>query len=151
MNLFVCPYSFANITGNSCSYLLIHFSFKFYYPIVNIIVNHRYLAFFRSRKTNTNCCDKNKKKHSDMILGCSQQYCSQPARDVPRTSPEGPLKVLTSGTSRGPSGDCQGTNKKIDNLMKKVLFRWIQQFLFYTSVTFFTGKTPRRLKLTLPW
>ena len=30
---------------------------------------------------------------------------TQPARDVPGTSPEGPLKVLTSGTSRGPSGD----------------------------------------------
>ena len=30
---------------------------------------------------------------------------SQPAHDVPGTSPEGPLKVLTSGTSRGPSGD----------------------------------------------
>ena len=30
---------------------------------------------------------------------------TQPASDVPGTSPEGPLKVLTSGTSRGPSGD----------------------------------------------
>ena len=36
-------------------------------------------------------------------------------RDVPGTSPEGPLKVLTSGTSRGPSGDSQGTNTKIDD------------------------------------
>ena len=33
---------------------------------------------------------------------------SQPSRDVPGTSPEGPLKVLTSGTSRGPSGGLQG-------------------------------------------
>ena len=61
MNVFVCPYSFVNITGNSCSFLLFHFCFKFYYPLANIIVNHRYLVFFRSRKTNTNCCDKNKK------------------------------------------------------------------------------------------
>ena len=30
---------------------------------------------------------------------------TQPARDVPGTSPEGPLKVLTSKTSRGPLGD----------------------------------------------
>ena len=30
---------------------------------------------------------------------------SQPAHDVPGTSPEGPLKVLTSGTYRGPSRD----------------------------------------------
>ena len=47
---------------------------------------------------------------------------SQPSRDVPRTSPEGPLKVLTSGISRGPSGDSRGTNTKIDDLMKKLLF-----------------------------
>ena len=30
---------------------------------------------------------------------------TQPARDVPGTSPEAPRKVLTSGTSRGPSVD----------------------------------------------
>ena len=46
MNVFVCSYFFVNITGNSCSFLLFHFCFKFYYPIVNIIVNHRYLVFF---------------------------------------------------------------------------------------------------------
>ena len=34
---------------------------------------------------------------------------TQPARDVPWTSPEGPLKVLTSGTSSGPPADLQGT------------------------------------------
>ena len=37
----------------------------------------------------------------------------QLAHDVPRTSPEGSLKVLTSGTYRGPSGDSQGTNTKL--------------------------------------
>ena len=42
---------------------------------------------------------------------------SQLAHDVPRTSPEGPLKVLTSGTYKGPSGDPQGTNTRINNLM----------------------------------
>ena len=47
---------------------------------------------------------------------------TKPARDVPVTSTEGPLKVLTSGTSRGPSGDSQGTNTKIDDLMKILLF-----------------------------
>ena len=30
---------------------------------------------------------------------------TQPSRDVPGTSPEGPLKVLTSGNSRGPLGE----------------------------------------------
>ena len=44
----------------------------------------------------------------------------QPVRDVPGTSPEGPLKDLTSG---GPSGDSQGTNTKIDDLIKKSFFR----------------------------
>ena len=49
------------------------------------------------------------------------------------------LKVLTSGTSRGPSGDSQGTNKKNDSLMKKSVFQ-MQQFLFYSSVTVFYWK-----------
>ena len=35
------------------------------------------------------------------------QVPTQPARDVPGTSPEGPLKVLTSGTFRGFLGDQQ--------------------------------------------
>ena len=39
------------------------------------------------------------------------------------TSPEGPLKVLTSRTSRRPSGNSWRTNKKIADLMKKVFFR----------------------------
>ena len=34
---------------------------------------------------------------------------SQSAHNVPATSPEGPLKVLTSGTYRGPLGDSQQT------------------------------------------
>ena len=33
-------------------------------------------------------------------------------------SQEHPLKVLTSRTYRRPSGDSQGTNTKIDDLMK---------------------------------
>ena len=48
---------------------------------------------------------------------------TRPARDVPGTSPEGYLNVLTSGTYRGPSGDSQGTNTKIDDFMKKLFFR----------------------------
>ena len=47
---------------------------------------------------------------------------TQPTRNVPGTSPEGLLKVLTSGTSRGPPGDSHGTNTKIDGLMKKLFF-----------------------------
>ena len=37
---------------------------------------------------------------------------TQPTRGAPGTSPEGLLKVLTSGTSRGPLGDSESTNKK---------------------------------------
>ena len=38
---------------------------------------------------------------------------SQPARDVPRTSSESPLKFLTSGTSRGPSETVRGPIEKL--------------------------------------
>ena len=43
---------------------------------------------------------------------------TQPAHDVLATSSEGPLKILTSKTYRGPSGDSQRTNTKIDDFIK---------------------------------
>ena len=43
---------------------------------------------------------------------------TQPAHDVPGTSPEGLLKVLKSETCRGLSGDSQETNTKVDDFMK---------------------------------
>ena len=48
---------------------------------------------------------------------------TQPAHDILETSPEGLLKILTSRAYRGPSGDSQGTNTKIDGFMKKLFFR----------------------------
>ena len=48
---------------------------------------------------------------------------TQSAHDVLGTYPEGPLKILMSGTYRGPSGDSQRTNTKTDDFMKKLLFR----------------------------
>ena len=48
---------------------------------------------------------------------------SQPTHDVLGMSPEGPLKILTSGTYRGSLGDSQWTNTKIDDFMKKLSFR----------------------------
>ena len=62
--------------------------------------------------------------HQNSVLRNCERFDDifQPARDVPGTSREGPLKVLTSGTSRGPSGDSQGTNTKIDDLMKELFF-----------------------------
>ena len=64
---------------------------------------------------------------------------SQPARDVPWTSPKGPLKVLTSGTSRGPSGNSQETIKKIDDFLKKGFFRCNSPCFTYLLLLF-TGK-----------
>ena len=46
---------------------------------------------------------------------------TQTTHDVPGTSPEGLLKVLTPGSYMGSSGDSQGTNTKID-FMKKLFF-----------------------------
>ena len=76
----------------------------------------------------------------ELFLHCPKTGSTQPARDVPWTSPEGPLKVLTSGTSRGPSGDSQGTNTKIDDLMKNLFFR-CNSPCFTHLFLFFTGKT----------
>ena len=48
---------------------------------------------------------------------------THPAHDILGASPESPLKILTSRAYRGPSGDSQGTNTKIDSFMKKLFFR----------------------------
>ena len=64
---------------------------------------------------------------------------TQPAHDVPGSSPEGSLKVLTSRTYNGLSGDSQGTNTKIDNFMKKLFFRSHSPCIAYLFL-FFTGK-----------
>ena len=41
---------------------------------------------------------------------------TQPAHEVPETSPEGPLKVLMPGTSKVLSGDSQETNTKNEKI-----------------------------------
>ena len=68
MNVFVCLYSFFNITVIPVCFYYFNFCFTFYYPIVDIIVNHLYLLFFRLRKTNTKCFHKNEKKPSAIIF-----------------------------------------------------------------------------------
>ena len=65
---------------------------------------------------------------------------TQLAHDVPGTSPEGFLKVLMSATYRGPSGDSQETNTKINDFMKKIFFRIISPCITYLFL-FFTGRT----------
>ena len=47
----------------------------------------------------------------------------QAAHNIPGMSTEGPLKVLTSGIYKGPSGYSHGTNTKIYDFMKKLFFR----------------------------
>lgn len=64
---------------------------------------------------------------------------SKPAHDVPRTSHEGPLKILTSGIYRGPSMSSKGTNTKIDYLIKKLFFRSDNPCVIYLFL-FFTGR-----------
>ena len=61
---------------------------------------------------------------------------TQPAHDVQGTSPESLLKVLTSGTYRGPSGDSQGTNTKTDDFMKKLFFRKIRVLVLHIYFCF---------------
>ena len=65
---------------------------------------------------------------------------TQPAHDVPGKSPEGLLKVLTSGIYKGPSGDSQGTNTKIDDFMRKLFFRSNSPYLTCLFL-FFTRRT----------
>ena len=62
---------------------------------------------------------------------------TQPAHDVPGTSPEGPLKFLTSRTYKGPSEDSQGTNTKIDDLMKKLFSRSNSHCITYLFLFFY--------------
>ena len=80
----------------------------------------------------------------DNLPDKTKDGASQPPRDVPGTSPEAPLKILTSGTSKGPSGESQGTNTKIGDLMKKLFFRGnslciIHLFLFFTEKKYSKG------------
>ena len=63
IEVFVRQYSFASITAIPVHFFFFFiFCFKFYYPIIDIIVDHLYLLFLRSRKTNTKCVNKNEKK-----------------------------------------------------------------------------------------
>ena len=65
---------------------------------------------------------------------------SQPAHNVPGTSPEGSLKALTFGTYKGPSRDLHGTNTKIDDSIKKLFF-WSDSPCITYLLLLFTGRT----------
>ena len=62
MNVFVCPYSFVNITVIPVHFYSFIFCFKFYFSIVDIILNHLYLYYFSARiKPIQNAVTKRKK------------------------------------------------------------------------------------------
>ena len=64
---------------------------------------------------------------------------SQPTHDALGKSSEVPLMVLTSGIYKGPSEDFQGTNTKIDDLMKNLFFRSNSPCITYLFL-FLTGR-----------
>ena len=75
-----------------------------------------------------------------MLDAFKMSLLTQSAHDIPGTYVEGPLKVLTSGTYRGPSGDSRGTNTKINDLTKKLFLEAIALvllFLFFIRRTHF--------------
>ena len=78
--------------------------------------------------------------------------------DVPGTFPEGTLKVLTSWIYRGPSGDSWETNKKLDDLIKKVFLDAIilvlhiyYHFLLEKQIFKSSRKRPRNIYGTHLW
>ena len=71
--------------------------------------------------------------------GVELPQITEPVRDILITFPEGPIKVLTSGTSKRPSADSWGTNTKIDDLMKKVFLR-LNSLCFTHILLLFTEK-----------
>ena len=85
------------------------------------------------------------------ILTDSEKIATKSARDVPRTSPEGPLKVLTSGTSKEPLGNSQRTNTKIDDLMKKSFLDPIVLVLHIYSFFLLEKQIFKRSKWGRPW
>ena len=76
MNVFNSPYFFVNITIVPVHNYYFVFCFKLYYPIVDIIVNHLYVFFLRSRKTSTKCFNKNKNTPQPYHLDVASKICS---------------------------------------------------------------------------
>ena len=62
---------------------------------------------------------------------------SQLAHDVPETSLEGSLKVLTSGTGKGPSGYSQGAKYKNWSFYRKNVFLEVMSLYYISASVFF--------------
>ena len=76
MNVFVCPYSFVNSTVIPVHFYYLFFFFKFYYPSVDIIVNHLYLLFLARVKPIQNVVTKMKRNPLWYHLGVASKICS---------------------------------------------------------------------------
>ena len=57
------PYFLVNYFVISVPFHYFTFCVKFYFPIAAIIVSHVYILFLRSRKPNTKCYNKKRKKN----------------------------------------------------------------------------------------
>ena len=111
--------------------LIINLTMNLQLKITNISME---TIFINTKNSKTN-------EPHQFVLNLSQRLdLTQPARNVPGTSPEGSLKVVMSGTSRGPLRNSQETNKNIDDLMKKVFFRRNSLCFTHLSLILFGNK-----------
>ena len=69
------PYFFVNVTIIPVHFYYFIFCFIFYYPIVDVIVNHLYVLFLRFRKSNKKCCSKNEINPQRYDLGVASKIC----------------------------------------------------------------------------
>ena len=81
-----------------------------------------------------------------IIIGSTQL-----THDVLGTSPEGPLKVLTSGTYRGPFRGISEDSSKFDDFIEKLLFRSNSPCITYLFLFFTEEKMFKRSKRGRPW
>ena len=76
-------------------------------------------------------------KKNELFLPSDRQtyvcVSAQPVRDVPGTSPEDFPKVLTSGTSRGPPWDLQGT---LRGPTQKLMISWKSVFVLVLHISY---------------
>ena len=76
VNVFNSLYFVVNIPVIPTHFYYFIFCFKFYYPIVDMIVSHLYLLFVHSRKTKAKCYNKKGKKQR-YHLGAASKICGK--------------------------------------------------------------------------
>ena len=68
------PYFFLNFFVIPAHFHYFKLYFKFYFPIPDIMVNHIYILFLRSRKTYAKCYDEKRKKSVARNIVASKKY-----------------------------------------------------------------------------